>query len=179
MLKTKRADLSKLRDDDVRRLYDLMLHAYAVTEIEIWGENYSRMSESEFQSIIERGELILAELDGEIVGSIHVYPLTENTYAFGLLSADFDKKGLGIGRALISAAESEAKEMGAEKMSLEILRPRDFDVPLKTVLRDWYIRLGYAFTETLLFEERKPDKAEKAKRLKVPTVFDCYEKALN
>ena len=117
MLKTKLADPSKLNPEDVLRLYKLMLHAYAVTEVEIWGENYSRMSENEFKSIIERGELILAELDGEVVGSIHVYPLTENTFAFGLLSADFDKKGLGIGRALISAAESHAKEMGAAKMS--------------------------------------------------------------
>ena len=178
MVYTKQAQISELSHDDLKRMHGLLLHAYAVTEIEIWGENYVRMSLEEFTSLVEKGEIILAEIDGEIVGSINVYPLRKDTFVFGLLSADFSKKGLGIGRALIAAAEKHAKDKGAKTMALEILKPRDFEVPVKNVLRDWYERLGYVFTEAMLFEERKPDKVEKAKLLKVPSVFDCYEKPL-
>lgn len=175
---TKPARKEELSDKDIKRLHGLLLYAYEVTEIEIWGENYVRMSLEEFTSLVEQGEIILAQIDNEIVGSIHVYPLSEDTFAFGLLSADFNKKGLGIGRALIASAEEHARSKGAQKMALEILKPRDFEVPVKNVLRDWYERLGYIFVEAMLFEERKPDKVDKAKLLKVPSVFDCYEKLL-
>lgn len=164
---------------DIQRLYDIMIYAYKVTEVEIWGEDYKRMLLDEFQQVIDRGELIGVWYDGVPAGSIHTYPLNETTYAFGLFSVDFAFKGKNIGRALIAAAEETAKSNGASFMELEILRLKDKELEFKQQLRDWYLRLGYQHISTIDFVDRKPTKAEKAKNFIAPSVFDCYRKALN
>ncbi|MCR9172603.1 MAG: GNAT family N-acetyltransferase [bacterium] len=164
--------------DDIQRLYNIMLHAYKVTEVEIWGEDYKRMLPDEFSAIIEKGELIGAWVENDPVGSIHTYPLNNNTYAFGLFSVDFDYKGMNIGRALIKAAEEKAKSNGAEFMELEILRLKNKELEAKQRLHHWYLRLGYQHISTTDFIERKPTKAEKAKNFIAPSVFDCYRKVL-
>ena len=179
MVTTEIAQIRELSEADIDRLYDIMRHAYAVTEVEIWGENYTRMPKEEFIALIEQNQIIAARLNGKLVGSIHTYPLGEAVWAFGLFSADFAYKGKGIGRALITAAEEYARHEGkANCMELEILKPRDFEVPVKIALKEWYERLGYVFTHTISFELRKPTKAEKAKNFLVPCVFDCYTKGL-
>ena len=178
MIEIKIADLSSLSLQQLERIYTLLRDAYAITEREIWGENYSRMSFDQFRFHVKKREFLYAEFDGVIVGSIHHYRVNENTFSFGSLSADFSKKGNGIGRKLIAAAESSAKQQGATKMTLEILRPRDYELPFKTVLREWYLSQNYFFVATSSFLELKRDQIAKAKLLKVPVVFDCYEKLL-
>ncbi|GAB5418047.1 MAG: hypothetical protein Crog4KO_31270 [Crocinitomicaceae bacterium] len=163
---------------EVQRLYEIMIHGYRVTEVDIWGEDYSRMFPEEFQEIIDRKELIGAWIADVPVGSIHTYRLNENTFAFGLFSVDFNFKGQNIGRKLIEAAEELAKERGATFMELEILRLRDKELTAKRQLHDWYVRLGYELISTTDFVDRKPDKAEKASNFIAPSVFDCYRKRL-
>ncbi|XOV68472.1 MAG: GNAT family N-acetyltransferase [Fluviicola sp.] len=163
---------------DIQRFYDIMVHAYEVTEAEIWGENYKRMFPDEFQAVIKRNELIGAWIDDVPVGSIHAYALKEDTYAFGLFSVDFTHKGKNIGRQLISAAEEMAKSKGAKYMELEILRLKDKILDSKQQLHHWYLRLGYERITTVDFVDRKPTKAEKAKNFIAPSVFDCYRKRL-
>ncbi len=163
---------------EIQRFYEIMIHGYRVTEVEIWGEGYSRMFLDEFQAIIEKRELIGAWIDGVPVGSIHTYPLKETTFAFGLFSVDFDYKGQNIGRKLIEAAEELATERGATFMELEILRLRDKQLTVKRQLHDWYLRQGYELISTTDFVDRKPDKAEKAMNFIAPSVFDCYRKRL-
>jgi len=172
------ADIETLSDDEISAAFDIMRHAYRVTEVEIWGDTYSRIGLDKFVSFIKRGEIIIARFDGEIVGSIYTYRLHENAFSFGLLSADFDKKGLGIGRKLIEAAEDHALKCGAEYMEIEILRAKNFDIPSKVLLHKWYLRQGYVFLESLNFVVRKPEESAKAVRLLVPSVFDCYRKVL-
>jgi GNAT superfamily N-acetyltransferase len=164
--------------EHIQRFFDIMIHAYRVTEVEIWGENYARMSREEFGAIIAKGELIGAWVDGKPVGSIYAYRIHNNAFAFGLFSVDFDYKGRAIGRQLIAAAETKANESGAKYMELEILRPKFKTLPQKKLLHEWYLRLGYQKYDTLDFEIRKPDKAHKIKNFVQPTVFDCYRKSL-
>ena len=178
MITIEQAQLDKLSQAELDRMYALMIYAYEVTEVEIWGENYIRMDLDEYKELIENGAIQLARLDGEIVGSIATNHLDDESFGFGLLNADFSKKGLGIGRKLISASENYARENGAKFMKIEILRPSNIEVPQKKMLHDWYTKLGYVFEESMSFEERKPDKAEKALKLVGPTQFDCYCKRL-
>ncbi len=177
-LQVELADLNKLNGQEVKKLFDIMIHGYATTEAEVWGPNYMRMPFEEFNEVITSGQLFIARLNNELVGSIQVKPLTEDTYVFGLLSADFNQKGKGIGRKLIETAEDHARQAGANYMQLEILRPLDIDVPFKTVLKDWYEGMGYKLESTMTFIERKPHRTEKAKQLIRPSVFDCYLKEL-
>ena len=178
MITIERAHLDTLNQAELKRLHQLMVYAYAITEREIWGENYSRMVFDEFVEVIGSSCVIIAKLDSEIVGSITVTREDEESFSYGLLNADFSKKGLGIGRKLIEAAENFARSEGAKFMNIEILRPSLIEVPQKVMLAEWYSSLGYAFTESMRFEERKPDKAEKALKLIAPTQFDCYTKNL-
>jgi len=144
----------------------------------MWGPNYVRMPFEEFNHLVEQGELFAAIVDGIYVGSIHVYPLNETTYSFGLLSVDSAFEGHGIGRKLIAAAEARAIENGAKWMEIEVLRLRDKELPFKKILDQWYRKLGYEWTVTQDFIERKPDKPEKVKAFIQPSVFDCYQKSL-
>lgn len=166
------------RGKDIERFYEIMIHAYKVTEIEIWGENYLRMSFNEFDEVLAKEELVGAWLDEIPVGSIRTYPLSDSTHAFGLFSVDFDYKGRNIGRQLIAHAEEVARKNGAEFMELEILRLKDKDLEVKRQLHNWYVRLGYELVTTIDFEHRKPDKAYKAKNFISASVFDCYRKSL-
>ncbi|MCF6228505.1 MAG: GNAT family N-acetyltransferase [Planctomycetes bacterium] len=86
---------------------------------------------------------------------------------------DFTKRG--IGSVLVKHAEQEAKDAGAKYMEIEILRPRDIEVPGKIVLQKWYEAMGYEYVYSENFADRKPIKA---KRLIRPSNFDCYRKAL-
>lgn len=160
-------------------MYDILIHAYAETEVEVWGENYVRIGKDEFREIIGRGEFYGAFIAGRIVGSVRVYKKDNETYSFGLLSADFDLKGQGIGKALVDHIERFALDQGAKFMDLEILRPIAIEVPFKIVLKNWYSKLGYKYTHSGTFAELKPDNVEKADKLIQPCTFDCYRKVLN
>lgn len=178
MITIELARIDLLSAAELSKMHSLLVHAYAITEKEIWGDNYSRLSLEEFKVFIAASEVYLARLEKEIVGSIHVSRLDEESFSFGLLSANFKQKGLGIGRKLIETAEKHALSKHAKFMKIEILRPSNVDLPQKTQLDEWYRRQGYIFLNSMRFEERKPDKAEKALALITPSQFDCYEKVL-
>jgi len=165
----------KATETERKRLYEILRIAYALTEIEVWGEDYVRITYEDYNGLIEKGEIIAAWLDGVAVGSIHTYQRSPNTWSFSLLSADFAQKGKGIGQALIEAAENRARERGAEFMQLEILRPQGMDVPFKIRLDKWYRKLGYGYTHSNDFSTILP---EKAKNLVNPCDFDYYQKEL-
>ena len=165
-------------DKEISRFYEIMVHAYAVTEVEIWGDNYTRMFTDEFLEIIQRGELIGAWMDAIPVGSIHVSQKNAKNFSFGLFSVDFEYKGRNIGRKLIEAAEKRAIEKGGVFMELEVLRLKNKELEVKRNLHDWYLLLGYEWVMTADFVDRKPDKSEKTKHFIAPSVFDCYRKKL-
>lgn len=173
-----KTNLFTISNEDLNRQYNLLIHAYEVTEREIWGENYVRIHLDEYKELIEKECVFTARLEDEVVGTILLSNQGNQTFSFGLLAGDFSKKGMGIGRKLIVAAEMEAIRLGANKMILEILKPKNQFVPVKQQLADWYERLGYKHFKTASFIELKPDKMEKAKLLITPSVFDCYEKKL-
>ena len=173
-----KTNLHTISREDLNRQHDLLVYAYAQTEREIWGENYVRIYLDEYKELIEKETVFTAWLDDEVVGTILLLNLGSRTFSFGLLAADFSKKGIGIGRKLVEAAEKEAVRQGASRMILEILKPENQFVPVKKQLADWYERLGYNHFKTASFIELKPDKIEKVKSLITPSVFDCYEKEL-
>ena len=174
-----RTSLKSISQSDLERQYALLIHAYAETEKEIWGENYVRVSLEEYKQDVENEIVFTAKFGDEVVGTILLASISEGTFSFSLLAVDFSKKGFGIGRLLIERAEQTAIELGGEMMSIEILKPKNEAVPFKDQLSEWYQRLGYEFTGSKSFIELKPKKAEKAKGLIIDAVFDCYEKKLN
>jgi len=175
----KHINIKALREDTFNRMYSILIHAYAETEAEVRGPNYVRISKKEFVDIIRRGEVYGAFIKEGLVGSVRLFKKNEQTFSFGLLSADFSLKGIGIGRTLIDYIENVAQKEGASYMEIEILRTIEVDVPFKKVLKEWYTRLGYKYMKSGAFAELKPENAEKADKLIQPCVFDCYQKVIN
>jgi len=158
--------------------YQILIDAYARTEVEIWGENYNRISKEEYSRLIEKGEVYFAYMAEEVVGCIQISPISASTYTFGLLAVSESKSGLRIGRELIKTAEQIARTNDANIIEIEILKAENILVEMKQVLADWYIRQGYKYYATNSFLALKPDKVDKAKNLVNPSVFDQYRKVL-
>lgn len=84
--------------------------------------------------------ILLAERDGGLVGCVQVTNKGDGLGYLGMLSVDPAVQGAGLGRRLISAAESEARaRFGAVRMEMTVIVQR-------TELIDWYARRGYAAT---------------------------------
>ncbi len=167
-----------INEVDFDRAYDILIYAYAQTEAEIWGENYSRISKEDFKEIVNYGEVFLAYKKEQVVGCVRLFKVNSVTFSFGLFAVDFSIKGEGIGRKLVEFIEKEAVKSGASFMEIEILKARDIRVQSKIDLHEWYTRLGYVFFGTDSFVALKPMEAEKAEKLINPTVFDQYRKSL-
>lgn len=165
----------QLTEEQFERLFNIIRIAYAETEKEVWGEGYVRMSREELKQHIETDQILIALINGEIVGGIRYYEKSPRSWTFGLLGAAFEHKGKGVGRALIQEAENRAMAKGAKEMDIEILRATSIETEFKTQLAQWYQRLGYEFSGTKGVMEVY-DNPEKWAKLVNPSHFDCYLK---
>jgi ribosomal protein S18 acetylase RimI-like enzyme len=89
--------------------------------------------------------MIVAESDAVIVGCVQTANHGNGTSYLGYLTVDPNLQGAGLGRALVVAAESEARStFGAASMEMTVIRQR-------SELIAWYERIGYRQTG-----ERRP-----------------------
>lgn len=95
--------------------------------------------------------ILLAEQAGRLVGCVQVTDKGEALAYLGMLSVDPDLQGAGLGRRLIAAAETEARNrFGADRMEMTVIAQR-------RELIDWYVRCGYRLTgETRPFPATDP-----------------------
>ena len=178
MIKIEEANIDSLTDVEFERLYDIVIIAYRETEKEVWGENYVRISKDDFKKHISAGEILVARNEEErVVGGVRCFQLRDGIWSFSLLGADFNEKGKGIGRALINAVEERALAQGGHSINIEILRAKDINTEFKTILSNWYQRLGYDYIKALDVYEVY-DLPEKWSKLVNPSVFDCFQKKL-
>jgi GNAT superfamily N-acetyltransferase len=146
-----------LEADNIKRLSDLINEVYDDAESGMWKRKGTRTSPNQVRQLLRDRRLILAELDGVIVGSVNVNLLDEMVAEFGMLVADPDHRGLGIGSMLVKAAEEWARSMNRRTMRLELLTPRSWTHPSKEFLKGWYKRIGYAPEFTEPFEKMHPE----------------------
>jgi GNAT superfamily N-acetyltransferase len=98
---------------------------------------------------------------------VYVEPRGDRGY-FGMLSVDPARQGIGLGRAMVAAAEEYCRERGCEWMDLRVVSVRE-------ELPPFYRRLGYAESGTEPFESEFPTKmpvrlVKMQKRLSAPAV---------
>ena len=138
----------------------LINRAYEIGEAGLWREGTAgRIDEPEVAEAIRAGHMLAATAEGRIVGCARTRSLDPTTADIGLITADPEAWGTGIGRALITTAESLARTRGHTTMQLELLVPRTGTHPTKERLRDWYTRLGYTVARTVPFEHYVPQAA--------------------
>jgi ribosomal protein S18 acetylase RimI-like enzyme len=102
--------------------------------------------ESLYKDIIS-GKKILLAVDGEsLVGSVMLEILSNqsnnkiNKYCYlGMLTISPELQNSGLGKKLLSEAESWARSQGCVEMYLSV-------IPLRKELSAWYERHGYSFT---------------------------------
>jgi GNAT superfamily N-acetyltransferase len=143
--------------ENIKRLSDLINEVYDEAESGMWKRKGSRTNPAEVERLVRAQALILAEIDGELVGSVNVNLMGKGVGECGMLVADRRYRGKGIGSALVKHAERWAREHACHTMRLEILTPRQWTHPSKEFLGQWYSRIGYAPETTEPFESMYPE----------------------
>jgi GNAT superfamily N-acetyltransferase len=77
--------------------------------------------------------------NGELLGTVWLEPKNDGVWYLGLLTVRPDLQKRQMGRALLAAAESFAKERGARRIRMAV-------VNLRKTLIAWYERRGYLLT---------------------------------
>ena len=159
----------------IERLSDLINEAYDDAESGMWKGRVKRTTPDEVERLLRARALILAEIDGVIVGCVYVNLMSDGVGAFGMLAADLDSRGVGIGSALVDRAEHWARDMGCHTMQLELLTPRNWAHSSKEFLKKWYSRMCYVPQTTEPLERRHP---ELAPELATECDFTVWHKSL-
>jgi GNAT superfamily N-acetyltransferase len=148
---------SDLGDDNIKRLSDLINEVYDDAESGLWKRKGVRTNPAEIERLLRAQALILAGIDGALVGSVNINLMRDGVGEFGMLAADFDHRGKGIGSALVDRAENWARDLACHTMRLELLTPRNWTHPSKEFLKKWYSRIGYEPQATESLEILHPE----------------------
>jgi GNAT superfamily N-acetyltransferase len=159
----------------VEQLSELINGVYATAEHGLWRDGATRTTPSELAELIEAREIAVATVGGRLVGAVRVQAISDAAGEFGMLVADPEYRGIGVGRALIAFAERHSRDRGLRAMQLELLVPRTWRHPSKVFLDDWYRRIGYRVIRTISLDDMY---AELSPLLATPCELVVYEKPL-
>ena len=146
---------------DVSAIVTLVNEAYRVEAFFVRGP---RTDEKEVAGLLETGAFLLAEQPDGLGGCIYIEHRGTVGY-FGLLSVATVRRGRGLGRRLIAAAEAGFRDAGCQIVEILV-------VNLRQELLPFYAALGYAEAGTAEFPE-----SETARLLR-PCHFIVMRKAL-
>ncbi len=166
---------SDLGAGNIKRLSDLINEVYDDAESGMWKRKGTRTNPAEVERLLRAQALILAEIDDVPVGSVNVNLMSDGVGEFGMLVADLNHRGKGIGSALVDRAENWAHDMACHTMRLELLTPRHWTHPSKEFLKRWYSRIGYKPQATDSFEILHP---EQVPELATECDFTVWHKSL-
>lgn len=95
-----------------------------------------RTNSEQMTEYLRKGNFLLLEEQGELVGLVYV-ELRENGRSYiGLLTVNPDKQGRGIGRQLMQSAEDFCRDHGYSIAEIDVIN-------LRPELVDWYGGQGY------------------------------------
>ncbi len=150
-----------INDNDISYIAELVNRVYGEAEADLWKPTtQGRTNPADIRKNIENGQMLIAETGGKIVGVCKIAKRDRDTCEFGMLTADPQQRGKGIGRELVKAAENWGRQSGFKKMRLELLTPRHWKNESKEFLKVWYTRIGYKPAYTVPFEEEAPHRMD-------------------
>ena len=161
--------------DLVDEITDLVNRVYATAEEGLWVDGATRTTTTEMAEMVADGQIALARIAGQMVGSVRIQELESGEGEFGILVADPTRRGEGIGRELVAFAEELSRRRGLAVMQLELLVPRAWMHPTKEFLHTWYTRMGYRPVRSGTIDESYP---QLAPSLATPCDFGVYHKDL-
>jgi N-acetylglutamate synthase-like GNAT family acetyltransferase len=83
----------------------------------MWKRRGIRSSPDEVKQLLKEKRLILAEIDGAVVGSVNVNLMSGRIGEFGMLVSDVNHRGKGVGSALVTAADNGPNGSTAKRCS--------------------------------------------------------------
>jgi GNAT superfamily N-acetyltransferase len=116
------------------------------------------------RGLLKEGAFLLADDEMRLTGCVYVEVVGERSY-LGLLSVEPGRKGTGLGRRLVAAAEEYSRNAGCCAVDLRVISPRAEE------LVPFYEHLGYTQTGTAPFSSDV--------RTKVPCHYIMMAKALS
>jgi GNAT superfamily N-acetyltransferase len=119
----------------------------------------ARTTPTEIAELIASGQITVATAGDDIVGSVQIHQVAPDADEFGMLVAAPDRRGIGIGRALLDFTEDRGRERELRAVQLELLVPRGWLHPTKEFLKSWYGRCGYRRIRIGTLEQTHPQLA--------------------
>jgi GNAT superfamily N-acetyltransferase len=159
----------------VEQLSRLVNDVYATAESGLWRDGAARTTASEIAELIRAEQIAVGIRNGHIVGSVRIHEVSEDASEFGMLLSAPERRGIGVGRALLDFAERYSRELGLRAIRLELLVPREWSHPSKEFLDAWYRRSGYGVIRTDRIDDNYPHLAP---LLATPCDLVIYEKSL-
>jgi ribosomal protein S18 acetylase RimI-like enzyme len=160
----------------IERLTGLVNGVYVTAESGLWREGFTRTTPTEFAELIAAGQVAVATAaDGDLVGCLRLRQIGDDTSEFGMLVADPDRRGVGIGRALVDFAEQHSRDRELRAIRLELLVPREWRHPNKEFLKAWYGRRGFRRIDIRRVDDTYPHLAP---LLATPCDLEVHEKPL-
>ncbi len=135
--------ITKLLHRSYKRLLDMGLNFVATNQ-----------TDDETRDRLQTGESYVAELNGEIVGTLSLYHPESNecewyskanVMHFGQFAVEPKLQGTGIGKALITLAIKRATELGATELALDTSEKA-------THLIEMYESMGFRLVETVQWD---------------------------
>ena len=114
------------RPDEAEAIVALIQRAFGEYRGKLRPESGALLETPEtLKAAMKTGTVLLAERAGRVLGCVSVRRKDNCAYA-GRLAVEPMERGIGIGRALLAAAESLARRMGADRLRVDVrLKLRD------------------------------------------------------
>lgn len=161
--------------DLLGRLVALVNLSYAAAEEGLWLAGVQRTDHQETHAAIDAGRVLVAHLDGALVGTVQAHAVDECTFLFGTLAVIPARNGMGVGSALVERVEQDAAAAGATSVRLEVLVAQPPHVHLER-LASWYARMGYREVQRVSLHQVSPREVEFLAR---PCEVSLMEKQLS
>lgn len=130
-------------DADVPAVTALVNAAFAVERAFV---DRDRTSADEIRSMMAKGTFFVADhTDGSMLAAMYLERRAAHVY-LGMLSIQPSQQGRGVGRAMMSAAETQCRAWGCTALDIRILH-------LRTELPPFYLKLGFIETGRTEFVE--------------------------
>jgi predicted N-acetyltransferase YhbS len=141
--------------DDIAALTHLLHDAYQPLADSGLRFFASYQNERQTRQRLSAGHPLVADLGGEVVGTITVWPPDRKSksphyrrpgvFCLGQFAVRPDHQGHGIGRSLLQAAEDRARQLGAKEVALSTAESAAH-------LIAWYQRHGYHPVESVSWD---------------------------
>ena len=114
------------RPGEAEAIVALLQRAFGVYRGKLQPESGALLETADtIRAVMKTGTILIAERAGRILGCVSVRRKDDCAYA-GRLAVEPMERGIGVGRALLAAAEALARQMGSDRLRVDVrLKLRD------------------------------------------------------